>query len=105
MPASRFNAFTDYGIGIGLRIAHYEHILSKKPVVDWFGIISKNDMVDASRPAWRVLRALRSGATLEAAFADSAEPPERSAAILHEWFAGWMKFGWFTPFSNPTKSS
>ena len=27
MPANRFNDFTDYGIGIGLRIPHYKHIL------------------------------------------------------------------------------
>ena len=45
MPANRFNGFTDYGVGIGLRIPHYEHIFSKKPVVDWFEIISENYMV------------------------------------------------------------
>jgi uncharacterized protein (UPF0276 family) len=45
MPANRFNAFTDYGVGIGLRVPHYDHILSKKPVVDWFEIISENYMV------------------------------------------------------------
>ena len=39
MPANRFNGFTNYGIGIGLRIPHYEHIFEKKPVVDWFEII------------------------------------------------------------------
>ncbi len=50
MPANRFNGFTDYGIGIGLRIPHYDHILTKKPVVDWFEIISENFMVDAGRP-------------------------------------------------------
>ena len=46
MPANRFNGFTDYGIGIGLRIPHYRHILERKPVVDWFEIISENYMVD-----------------------------------------------------------
>src|SRR5260370_18945987 len=50
MPANRFNAFKDYGIGIGLRISHYEHIFEKKPVVDWFEIISENYMVDGGRP-------------------------------------------------------
>ena len=50
MPANRFNSFTDLGIGIGLRIPHYRHILSKKPVCDWFEIISENYMVDAGRP-------------------------------------------------------
>lgn len=50
MPANRFNGFTEMGIGIGLRVQHYRHILSKKPVVDWFEIISENYMVDAGRP-------------------------------------------------------
>ncbi len=50
MPANPFNAFTDYGIGIGLRVPHYQHILTKKPVVDWFEIISENFMVDGGRP-------------------------------------------------------
>jgi uncharacterized protein (UPF0276 family) len=50
MPANRFNGFTQLGIGIGLRVPHYHHILTKKPVVDWFEIISENYMVDAGRP-------------------------------------------------------
>lgn len=50
MPASRFNNFTDYGVGIGLRIPHYSHILARKPAVDWFEIISENYLVDGGRP-------------------------------------------------------
>jgi hypothetical protein len=50
MPANRFNNFTNYGIGIGLRVPHYGHILSRKPTVDWFEIISENFMVDGGRP-------------------------------------------------------
>ena len=50
MPANRFNGFTEYGVGIGLRIPHYNHILEKKPVVDWFEIISENFMVEGGRP-------------------------------------------------------
>ena len=50
MPANPFNGFTEYGIGIGLRVPHYRHILAKKPVVDWFEIISENFMVDGGRP-------------------------------------------------------
>src|SRR5271170_3079511 len=50
MPANPFNNFTDLGIGIGLRVPHYQHILEKKPVVDWFEIISENYMGDAGRP-------------------------------------------------------
>lgn len=49
--------------------------------------------------AYRLLLALRSGATLEdacaQAFAGSTELPEQSAARLQEWFARWMEFGWF----------
>src|SRR6266403_131408 len=50
MAANQFNNFTDYGIGIGLRVPHYRHILAKKPVVDWFEIISENFMVDGGCP-------------------------------------------------------
>ncbi|HEY3915713.1 MAG TPA: DUF692 domain-containing protein [Verrucomicrobiae bacterium] len=50
MPANAFNAYTDLGIGIGLRVPHYNHILSEKPTVDWFEIISENFMVDGGRP-------------------------------------------------------
>lgn len=50
MSATRFTNHTDYGVGIGLRIPHYQHILERKPVVDWFEIISENYMVDSGRP-------------------------------------------------------
>ena len=50
MPANRFNGYSDLGIGIGLRVPHYNHILSTKPVVDWFEIISENYMCDGGRP-------------------------------------------------------
>jgi len=38
------------GIGIGLRVPHYDHILSRRPTVDWFEIISENYMVDGGNP-------------------------------------------------------
>jgi uncharacterized protein len=50
VPENPFNGFTDYGIGLGLRVPHYRHILEKKPTCDWFEIISENFMVDAGRP-------------------------------------------------------
>lgn len=52
MPASRFNGYTDLGVGIGLRIPHYKHIFENKPSVDWFEIISENFMVDGGRPLY-----------------------------------------------------
>jgi uncharacterized protein (UPF0276 family) len=50
MPANRFNGFTNFGVGIGLRVPHYRHILEKRPVVDWFEIISENYLIDGGRP-------------------------------------------------------
>lgn len=38
------------GVGIGLRVPHYDHILSEKPSAGWFEIISENYMVDGGRP-------------------------------------------------------
>lgn len=38
------------GIGIGLRIPHYETIFRDKPEIDWFEIISENFMVDGGKP-------------------------------------------------------
>jgi len=50
MSGNRFNAFSELEIGIGLRVPHYEHILSKKPACNWFEIISENYMIDGGRP-------------------------------------------------------
>jgi len=38
------------GIGIGLRSAHYREILTQKPPIDWFEIISENYMPQTGRP-------------------------------------------------------
>lgn len=38
------------GIGIGLRIPHYEDIFRDKPDIDWFEIISENFMVEGGLP-------------------------------------------------------
>jgi len=38
------------GIGLGLRIAHYDAIFRDWPPVDWFEIISENFMVDGGKP-------------------------------------------------------
>ena len=70
MPANRFNGFTQYGVGIGLRVPHYNHILEKKPVVDWFEIISENFMIDGGRPLAR-------------ARSDSGAVPRRAARRVH----------------------
>ncbi|EYF01529.1 MNIO family bufferin maturase [Chondromyces apiculatus] len=40
----------DLGVGVGLRRKHHEHILTNRPAVDWFEIISENYMVPGGRP-------------------------------------------------------
>ncbi|NUO50428.1 MAG: DUF692 family protein, partial [Polyangiaceae bacterium] len=48
----------DLGIGVGLRVPHYEHIFGQTPRVDWFEIISENFMVPGGRPIANLERAL-----------------------------------------------
>lgn len=42
--------FPNLGIGIGLRVPHYEDIFRLQPNIDWFEIISENFMVDGGKP-------------------------------------------------------
>lgn len=42
--------FPNLGIGIGLRIPHYEDIFRLQPKIDWFEIISENFMVEGGKP-------------------------------------------------------
>ncbi len=50
MPANRHNGHTEFGVGLGLRVPHYRHILANKPTCAWFEIISENFMVEGGRP-------------------------------------------------------
>jgi len=50
MSSNKFNQFSDLGAGIGLRVPHYSHILSRKPLVGFFEIISENYLCDGGRP-------------------------------------------------------
>jgi uncharacterized protein len=49
LPARRFE-LPNLGIGLGLRTAHYTHILEQQPQVDWFEIISENYLQTRGRP-------------------------------------------------------
>jgi uncharacterized protein (UPF0276 family) len=40
------------GIGLGLRTAHYAHILEERPDVAWFEILSENYMQTAGKPLY-----------------------------------------------------
>jgi uncharacterized protein len=57
-PSSDGHSSTDLGIGVGLRVPHYSHILSQLPAVDFFEIISENFMVEGGRPRYHLSRVL-----------------------------------------------
>jgi len=42
----------DLGVGVGLRTVHFGHILSKRPPVDWFEVLSENFMDTGGHPLW-----------------------------------------------------
>ncbi|MCB9652624.1 MAG: DUF692 domain-containing protein [Deltaproteobacteria bacterium] len=44
--------FKNLGVGLGLRTAHYNTILTDHPSVDWFEIISENYMQTEGRPLY-----------------------------------------------------
>lgn len=49
MPVNKFNGFSNFGIGIGLRSEHYEDLLIKKPAIHWLEIISENYMLEGGK--------------------------------------------------------
>lgn len=46
------------GYGVGLRAAHYEHVLAERPAVDWFEALTENYLDTGGRPL-RVLEQVR----------------------------------------------
>lgn len=44
------HSIPNLGIGVGLRIPHYEDIFRDNPPIDWFEIISENFMVEGGKP-------------------------------------------------------
>ena len=48
-PAPRFG-FPNLGVGVGLRTAHYAHILAEWPDVAWFEVLSDNYLHTRGRP-------------------------------------------------------
>jgi uncharacterized protein (UPF0276 family) len=46
------HSLPNLGIGIGLRVPHYDDILSTYPPIDWFEIISENFMVEGGKPLY-----------------------------------------------------
>jgi uncharacterized protein (UPF0276 family) len=50
--------FPDLGFGLGLRREHYRHVMTERPPVGWFEVISENFMVPGGNPR-RVLEEVR----------------------------------------------
>ena len=38
------------GFGLGLRVPHYEAVLTTRPAVDWFEVLTENYLVPGGRP-------------------------------------------------------
>lgn len=50
MSQRRAISRANLGLGVGLRTAHFQHILRERPAVDWFEIISENFLDSQGRP-------------------------------------------------------
>jgi len=48
------------GVGVGLRVPHYAHILAHRPRLDFFEIISENFMVQGGKPLYHLEKVLES---------------------------------------------
>jgi uncharacterized protein (UPF0276 family) len=57
MTAARLG-LPDLGIGVGLRVPHYRHILERRPRMDFFEIISENFMVEGGKPIYHLERVM-----------------------------------------------
>ncbi len=44
--------YPNLGFGLGLRVNHYEHILTHKPTIDWFEILTENYIVHGGNPLY-----------------------------------------------------
>jgi hypothetical protein len=44
----------DLGVGVGLRVPHYAHVLAEAPAVDFFEVISENFMVAGGKPRYHL---------------------------------------------------
>src|SRR5687767_5783783 len=70
----------DFGVGVGLRVPHYGHILEHGPKVDFFEIISENFMVGGGKPIYHLERVLETYRVIQHGVSMSIgapEPPDR----------------------------
>ncbi len=50
----------DLGVGVGLRVPHYGHVLREQPAIDFFEVISENFLVEGGKPRYHLARVLES---------------------------------------------
>ena len=44
------------GFGLGLRVDHYEAVLTDRPPVDWFEVLTENYLVPGGKPLNYLMR-------------------------------------------------
>jgi uncharacterized protein (UPF0276 family) len=99
MAANRFNAFSDWGVGVGLRIPHYRYIFDHRPRVGWFEIISENYMVGGGPALAALDRILESYRVVQhgvSTYFGSAEPLNREHLRKLKALTRRTKTPWFT---------
>jgi uncharacterized protein (UPF0276 family) len=66
----------DLGVGVGLRIPHYRHILERRPRMGFFEIISENFMIPGGKPLYHLDRVLESYPVIQHGVSLSIGGPE-----------------------------
>ena len=70
----------DFGVGVGLRVPHYRHVLAERPAVDFFEIISENFMVEGGKPLYHLKQLLETYRVIQHGVSlgiGNPEPPDR----------------------------
>jgi len=57
MTKNRWN-FPDLGLGVGLRTPHYAHILSERPEIGFFEVLTENYLDTGGRPLYMLDRCI-----------------------------------------------
>jgi uncharacterized protein (UPF0276 family) len=71
---------TDLGVGVGLRVPHYRHVLETRPRVDFFEVISENFMCAGGKPIYHLEQVLEAYRVVQHGVSlgiGGPEPPSR----------------------------
>src|SRR5262249_3996708 len=89
----------DLGVGVGLRVPHYRHILDHQPKVDFFEIISENFMVEGGKPLYHLARVLETYRLVQHGVSMSIggpTPPDREYLRLLKTLVRQTKTPWLS---------